>query len=100
LTHDETVFPDPYAFKPERFLDEKGGLRLSAEEPLSAWGFGRRVCPGQFLAFDTVWLTVATVLMTFTITPHPGQLFSLEDDFETTGVTRFGFTLPCDLVLC
>ncbi|EIN06727.1 cytochrome P450 [Punctularia strigosozonata HHB-11173 SS5] len=97
LTHDERVYPDPYAFKPERFLDEKGQLRPGMTEPAGAWGFGRRACPGRFLALDTIFLTVATVLTTFDILAQPGQVFTLDDDFETTGVTRHPKPFKCEI---
>ena len=41
MTHDEDVYTDPFAFKPERFLEENGHV----PEPDSravAFGFGRR----------------------------------------------------------
>lgn len=45
MLHDETTFPEPSEFVPERFLDEKGQLRpLSRfEDPaVIGFGFGRR----------------------------------------------------------
>ena len=39
MTHDESVHPDPYSFKPERFLDEHGNV---VEDRVLAFGFGRR----------------------------------------------------------
>ena len=44
MTHDEDVYTDPFAFKPERFLEENGHV----PEPDSravAFGFGRRCVP-------------------------------------------------------
>lgn len=41
ILHDPDVYPDPEAFKPERFLTEDGELK---EDPslMCAFGFGRR----------------------------------------------------------
>lgn len=39
MTHDENAHPDPYSFKPERFLDEHGKVM---EDRVLAFGFGRR----------------------------------------------------------
>ena len=39
--HDEEVYPDPFDFKPERFLDENGQLDMSVPQPDTAsFGFG------------------------------------------------------------
>ncbi len=40
MTHDETVYPDPLSFKPERVLDSNG--RLNDDSRIMAYGFGRR----------------------------------------------------------
>ena len=42
-------------------------LDPSAREPDAAFGFGRRVCPGKYLAYETLWITVASVLAVFDI---------------------------------
>lgn len=47
ILHDESVYPDPLSFKPERFLDS------SVDRPEAAFGFGRRICPGMHLALDS-----------------------------------------------
>jgi len=31
---------------------------------IHAYGFGRRVCPGRYMAENTIWLTIASVLVT------------------------------------
>jgi len=41
MTHDETKYPSPNEFKPERYLHEDGSL-TSDTMPL-AFGWGRRV---------------------------------------------------------
>ena len=45
MTHDETKYPDPLTFKPERFLDSNG--RLNDDSRIMAYGFGRRYVPLQ-----------------------------------------------------
>ena len=53
---DSTVWEDPMAFKPERFLSnsEKGGeafdITGSREIKMMTFGVGRRICPGLALA--------------------------------------------------
>ncbi|KAJ7189912.1 cytochrome P450 [Mycena pura] len=65
IHHDETLYPDPYEFKPERWLSESVGSMGTAE---AAFGFGRRICPGRHFATSSVWITIACVLATLNIT--------------------------------
>ncbi|KAJ7448970.1 cytochrome P450 [Mycena latifolia] len=66
ILHDEVMYPDPNAFKPERFLLD-GKLNPAVRDPDAAFGFGRRVCPGRHLATSSVWITVVSILATFDI---------------------------------
>ncbi|KAJ7764381.1 cytochrome P450 [Mycena metata] len=67
ILHDETVYPDPYEFKPERFLSD-GKLNTAVPNPEAAFGFGRRACPGKHMANASVWVAIASILATFDIT--------------------------------
>ncbi|KAJ7467799.1 cytochrome P450 [Mycena galericulata] len=67
LLHNETTYPDPYAFKPDRFL-LNGKLNPAVKSPEAAFGFGRRVCPGRHLASSSLFITIASILATFNIT--------------------------------
>ena len=40
MNHDEDVYPEPLAFKPERFFDENG--KLNQNDRILSYGFGRR----------------------------------------------------------
>lgn len=40
MTHDKSLYPDPYDFRPERFLHSNG--ELTADDRVLAYGFGRR----------------------------------------------------------
>ncbi|KAF8992407.1 cytochrome P450 [Cyathus striatus] len=65
MAHDESIYPDPNKFKPERFFKENGQLNGDISE--LPFGFGRRICPGRHMASATVWLTIATILSAFNI---------------------------------
>jgi len=43
MTHDESVYPDPFTFKPERFFGKNG--ELNEGDKVLAYGFGRRCSP-------------------------------------------------------
>ncbi|KAJ7226387.1 cytochrome P450 [Mycena rebaudengoi] len=67
ILHDELMYPDPYAFKPERFLLD-GKANPAVKDPdCAAFGFGRRICPGRHLARSSIWSVVASILATFNI---------------------------------
>jgi hypothetical protein len=53
-------------FKPERFLPINGSLPEPDPHKLS-FGFGRRICPGHFLADSSLFLNIAQVLAVFQI---------------------------------
>lgn len=68
VNHLQMECPDPFSFKPDRFMKD-GRLHLTVEHPaIAAFGFGRRICPGRHLAYSSVWITVASILAGFEIT--------------------------------
>ena len=60
---------------PARFLkksDTTSGPEFAIDpdvlDPMhAAFGFGRRICPGRYMAYELLWITVASVLATFDI---------------------------------
>ncbi|KAJ7167243.1 cytochrome P450 [Mycena crocata] len=61
-----TVYPDPGAFNPERYLLH-GKLNPAIKDPEAAFGFGQRFCPGKHIAVSSLWILVASILATFNI---------------------------------
>ncbi|KIJ68344.1 hypothetical protein HYDPIDRAFT_82083 [Hydnomerulius pinastri MD-312] len=86
MLHDENCYPDPMTFDPDRFADHEKNNKLSINKfPMYAFGFGRRQailaslglhsdrCPGRWLAFDSVWITIASILSVYTIERATGE---------------------------
>ena len=68
ILHDETKYPNPEAFNPDRFMPPEGTLdpKVPNSEEF-AFGFGRRTCPGRHLALNSVWLNLASILAVFNL---------------------------------
>ncbi|KAJ2918167.1 hypothetical protein MD484_g2259, partial [Candolleomyces efflorescens] len=67
--HDPDVFENPLEFSPERWIKD-GKFDDQMMDPLDfAFGYGRRVCPGRFLAMDMIYLAIASILSMFDILP-------------------------------
>ena len=66
------MYPDPDAFKPERFLNPDGSLR---DDPLlsSAFGYGKRKCPGRHLVDETLFIYAASLLSVFCVESAQGD---------------------------
>ncbi|KAF4415246.1 cytochrome P450 [Fusarium acutatum] len=76
IHHNDAYFPDPFNFKPDRWLPndeaamEKARLARSAYNPFS---IGPRSCIGKGFAMAELMLTVVTMLIKFDIRRSPGR---------------------------
>jgi cytochrome P450 len=67
MLHDESVYDEPHAFRPSRFMGDVPQL-----DPYSlVFGFGRRRCPGAHFADAFMMLVAARVVALFDILPTP-----------------------------
>jgi len=67
MSRDERIYFEPESFRPERFSPQDGGSADLPDPRSFIFGFGRRVCPGRLMADDSLWLVMATVLVTLDI---------------------------------
>lgn len=98
---DPDRYPDPWAFKPERYLNHplKAGAYCAHPDPYERdhfdFGAGRRICPGMHLAENSLFITLAKLLWAFNIEPPIGadgqiQLMDTSDEAYESGAN----TLP------
>lgn len=66
MAHNESKYPNPHEFIPERFLYDDGTLKPNDVENV-AYGFGRRICAGRYFADTSVWSVIVKILAVFTI---------------------------------
>ncbi|KAF5370376.1 hypothetical protein D9758_006898 [Tetrapyrgos nigripes] len=57
---------DPKSFNPDRFLDPEAKV---TDPTTYAFGFGRRICPGKFLAENSLFVLISNIAYAFNISP-------------------------------
>nr|XP_028604685.1 cytochrome P450 1A1-like isoform X2 [Podarcis muralis] len=71
VNHDESLWEDPYLFKPERFLNENGELNKSLAEKVLIFGMGIRKCLGEEVARNEVFVILTTILQQLRLEKPP-----------------------------
>ena len=72
--HDPRYYPNPYLFKPERWLPKARALR--PKMAYFPFGGGQRLCIGEHFAWMVGTLTIATVLQNWRFEQIPGRKLS------------------------
>ncbi|KAI0836926.1 benzoate 4-monooxygenase cytochrome P450 [Hypoxylon sp. FL0890] len=67
IHHNPEYFPDPFTFKPERWLtvDDLEGSKTTAASAFTPFSIGSRACAGKAMAYLEVSLTMAKTLWYF-----------------------------------
>lgn len=104
ILHDPELYPDPFTFNPDRFEENVTGKGLSAsgvnEIPNAAFGFGRRMCPGRWFAFDFLWISVASILSVYRITEATdvnGQPIDLTGELYSSTILSHPLPFKCQI---
>lgn len=90
LFHNEYIFPDPYTFNPERWLDKEGESeeeKADREEMRKAFvpfSAGQRVCAGKAMAWREMNLAIAKTLWFFDFETAPGSVGEVGESFEVS----------------
>lgn len=69
LARDPELFADAEKFDPRRWLNQQGQVRKDLKFP--NFGFGRRICPGQYFAMNSLFINTALLLWSFRISQDP-----------------------------
>jgi len=96
LLHDENDFgPDTNKFNPDRFLNGK------VRDPSSTgvFGFGRRICPGRYMAENSLFIAIATILQLFDISMcKDGSGNDIPPEFDwTSGFFSYPTDFKCTI---
>ncbi|KAF4601249.1 hypothetical protein EYR38_005901 [Pleurotus pulmonarius] len=83
MTHDPRRYRNPTVFNPERFIPSEG--RHVEPDPYDVvFGFGRRICPGSYLADGMIFITCAMSLAVFNISKAVEHGVIIEPVHENT----------------
>ncbi|ERT02455.1 cytochrome P450 monooxygenase [Sporothrix schenckii 1099-18] len=89
IHHNAREFPDPDRFAPERFIAGSDLARpFPGDRGYMTFGWGRRVCSGQALAEQGVWITIARLLWAFTIAPYRDPKTGVQDKVDIFAFTN------------
>ncbi|KAJ7704017.1 cytochrome P450 [Mycena rosella] len=91
LNRDPEVYgPDAHLFNPSRYLDKEGNLTVvvaeTKDEGHHSFGFGRRICLGRYVANDSLFIDMASILWGLSIAPLADAALPSADDCVDTGL--------------
>ncbi|OOQ91426.1 Fumitremorgin C synthase [Penicillium brasilianum] len=84
MNHDEEVFPDSFAFKPERWIE-------NPHLPQMLYGIGQRACPGRHMGQDSLFLATARLFWAFDMSQPPDAAKIDQERFLDSGTTLASF---------
>ncbi|KAG2131612.1 cytochrome P450 [Suillus bovinus] len=91
IANDPKVFPEPHKFNPQRWIDDAGRVRDDLK--FFAFGFGRRVCPGQHVATRSVFINTALILWAFRLSENPTAKINTLAFSDTTNIHAAPFEI-------
>lgn len=89
IMNDPELFTEPETFQTERFLNT---TNPKLQNFTIHFGFGRRICPGMYMANQSIFIVLSRLLWAFDIVPTVGDggrpVIPPDDDFVSGLITR------------
>jgi len=99
IGRDPEVYSEPDIFRPERF-EEMDVQTASDKDPRKfIFGFGRRICPGRYLADGSIFMAIANIVATMDIRKArdaAGQEITPSAEFKS-GIVSRPRSFMCDI---
>ncbi|KAG5543330.1 hypothetical protein RHGRI_016159 [Rhododendron griersonianum] len=96
IHHNPQVWPNPWVFRPERFLTTHKDVDLRGKHfDLLPFGSGRRGCPGISLGLQIVQFALASLVHAFEIATLDNEPVDMTESFGLTNVKA----MPLEVVL-
>ncbi|XP_066415137.1 cytochrome P450 1A4-like [Molothrus aeneus] len=85
VNHDEALWKEPSAFRPERFLSAAGTeLNRAESEKVLSFGLGRRRCLGETIGRWEIFLFLTTLLQQLHFSLRPGEQVDITPQYGLT----------------
>lgn len=72
MHHNPKLWGDPENFRPERFLSTDG-KKFQKSDNMQAFNVGKRQCPGEILARNSIFLYLTHIFQTFDVRLNPNE---------------------------
>lgn len=86
---DDTHYTDPSSFEPLRFINDSQDSVSSAQSSShldrdhTNYGFGRRFCPGAYVAEYAIFMALSRILWAFNLKQLPGLEIRMDQERGT-----------------
>ncbi|KAK9900252.1 putative O-methylsterigmatocystin oxidoreductase [Cystobasidium minutum MCA 4210] len=98
---DPKVYPEPEKFKPERFIKDNQVVGIpQSERGHFGFGYGRRICPGMYIAERSLYIVFARMLWGYNIAHAKdalGQNIPVDVNAYTTGFSSHPKKFLCSI---
>ncbi|KAK7040226.1 hypothetical protein VNI00_010032 [Paramarasmius palmivorus] len=103
INHDPEFFEDPESFRPERYLTTEHGTKPGVDDRAFradiGFGFGRRACPGMYLARNSLMLVAMNLIWAFEfkplLDPKTGSIIPVDLDAYEEGLSFTPKSFQC-----